>query len=107
MLPDKRRKKELLQQFKQNEVAEARRKMCLAPDQLRDLLGYLDEQMFGLGIPCDHTLARTETWAKQQGIDPNNVLQSVREFGGYCDCEVSYNVKPHLFGWAEEEPHEE
>jgi len=33
----KKRKKELLRQFKEREVAEARRKMCLQADELRDL----------------------------------------------------------------------
>ncbi len=96
---DKKQKKELVREFKQREISEARKKMCLAPDQLRELLAYLDEQIFGLGIPCDHTLARTETWARGKGLDVERVLASVREFGGFCDCEVAYNVTPDVFGW--------
>jgi hypothetical protein len=96
---DKKLKKELVRQFKQRELSEARKKMCLAPDQLRELLAYLDAQIFGLGIPCDHTLARTETWARGEGLDAERVLASVREFGGFCDCEVAHNVTPDVFGW--------
>ncbi|HEY7309795.1 MAG TPA: DUF2695 domain-containing protein [Gemmataceae bacterium] len=98
---DKRRKKELRQQYKDQEQAEARRRMCLQPDQLRALLNYLDEQLFQVGAPCDHTLSRTHTWAVNEGFDPERVLESVRSFGGYCDCEVAYNVRPYLFGWEE------
>jgi hypothetical protein len=98
---DKRRKKELRQQYKKQEQVEACRQMCLQPDQLRALLDYLDEQMFQVGIACDHTLSRTRTWAANEGLDPERVLESVRSFGGYCDCEVAFNVRPHLFGWEE------
>lgn len=98
---DKRRKKELRQQYKEQEKAEACRQMCLQSDQLRSLLSYLDEQLFRVGIACDHTLSRTRTWAANEGLDPGRVLESVRSFGGYCDCEVVFNVRPHLFGWEE------
>jgi hypothetical protein len=98
---DKRRKKELLRQFKARELAEARKKMCLQPDQLRALHGYLDEQLNRLGIACDKTLSRTRTWAEREGLDAENVLASVREFGGCCDCEVLLNVTLDQFGWEE------
>src|SRR5579864_7059473 len=102
-LVDRRRKKELRQQYKQREQVEARRQMCLDPDQLRALLNFLDEQLFHVGIACDHTLSRTRTWAAKEGLDPERVLESVRSFGGYCDCEVVMNVSPDLFGWDNEE----
>jgi hypothetical protein len=73
--------------------------MCLFPDQLRDLRDYLDSTMSGIGIPCDHTLARTAEWAKKEGLEVEKVLGSVREFGGYCDCEVLFNVTPDKLGW--------
>lgn len=76
---DKKLKRELVRQFKQRELAEARKKMCLAPDELRALLAYLEEEIFGLGIPCDHTLTRTETWARGEGLDVERVLASFRE----------------------------
>jgi hypothetical protein len=98
---DKRRKKELRQQHKERERAEACRQMCLQPDQLRALLNYLEEQLFRVGVACDHTLSRTRTWAANQELDPERVLESVRAFGGYCDCEVALNVTPELFGWGE------
>ncbi len=97
----KRRKKELRQHYKQQERAVACRQMCLQPDQLHDLFNYLEEQLFRLGIACDHTLSRTRAWAASAGLDPERVLESVRAFGGYCDCEVAFNVTPDLFGWEE------
>ena len=98
---DERRKRELRRQYKAREQAEARRRMCLEPDQLRGLLAYLDDQLFRVGVPCDHTLSRTRNWTVQQGLDPERVLESARAFGGFCDCEVALNIRPYLFGWHE------
>jgi len=96
-----RRKKEFRQQYKQRERAEACRRMRLQPDELRKLLNYLEEQLFRVGVPCDPTLSRTRPWAANEGLDPEQVLESVRLFGGYCDCEVAFNVTPDLFRWGE------
>src|SRR5687768_4695232 len=101
MTPDRQRRKDLLRQFKQQELAEARRKMSLWPDQLRDLRAFLEEQLFRLGIACDHTLRRTRAWAADRGLDVEKVVQSVAEFSGYCDCEVYFNVTPDKFGWED------
>lgn len=98
---DPKRKKELKKAFKVQELTEARKKMCLFPDQLRELRGHLDVTISEVGIPCDHTLSRTVEWAKEQGLEVDRVLASVREFGGYCDCEVLFNVTPDKFGWPE------
>ncbi|MCI0642040.1 MAG: DUF2695 domain-containing protein [Gemmataceae bacterium] len=100
---DKKRKKELLREFKQKELAEARRKMCLWPDQLRSLHAFLAEQRFGLGIACDHPLGRTKEWIQLEGLDREKVLESLGEFGGYCDCEVYFNVTRDKFGWPEQD----
>jgi len=98
---DAKRKKELKKTFKEQELMAARTKMCLFPDQLRDLRGHLDVTISEVGIPCDHTLSRTTEWAKRQCLDVDRVLASVREFGGFCDCEVLFNVTPDKFGWPE------
>ena len=50
-------------------------------------------------IGCDHTLRHTQSWAEQQGLDAQRVLESVSEFGGFCDCEVLFNVTPDKFAW--------
>lgn len=98
---DPKRKRELKKAYKQEEFASARQKMHLLPDQLRGLRKHLEASIGGMGIPCDHTLSRTTSWAKQEGLDVERVLESVREFGGYCDCEVLFNVTPDKLGWPE------
>ena len=98
---DPKRKKELKKAFKEQEIVDARKKMVLFPNQLHELRGHLDVTVSELGIPCDHTLARTTEWAKKAGLDVEKVLTSVRAFGGYCDCEVLFNVTPDKLGWPQ------
>jgi len=99
---DSDKKKDLKTAFKQKELSDARSKMALFPDQLRELRGYLSASLDELGIACDHTLGRTQEWAQKVDLDTSRVLASVREFGGYCDCEVLFNVTPDKFGWQED-----
>ena len=75
--------------------------MCLFPDQLRELLSYLESGLSGLGISCDHTLSRTLKWIEGANLDAGPVVAGLREFGGTCDCEVLLNVTPDKFGWPE------
>lgn len=100
MDPDK--KKALKKAYKQKELSDARAKIVLFPDQLRELRGYLSTTLDEVGIPCDHTLGRTQEWAQKAKLEVERVLASVREFGGYCDCEVLLNVTPDKFGWQED-----
>jgi hypothetical protein len=96
---DKKRKKELREQFKRREEADARQALGLFPDQLRDLHARLGRSIVELGMPCDHTLTRTREWAARSGLDPERVCEGVRAFGGCCDCEVLLNVTPDQFGF--------
>jgi len=99
MDPDK--KKALKKAYKQKELSDARTKMVLFPDQLRELRDSLSTSLDELGIPCDHTLGRTHEWARKANLDVERVLASVREFGGYCDCGILFNVTPDKFGWPD------
>jgi hypothetical protein len=96
---DRAEKKTLRREFKLQEQAAARADLPLNADQLRDLLAFLDEQIFSLGIPCDHSLGRTAAWAEREQLNVADVVAGVRSFGGYCDCEVASNVTLDTFGW--------
>jgi hypothetical protein len=99
---DRNRKKELRNQYKNQEVLAARKTLGLYPDQLRELHDHLGRTVVGLGMPCDHTLVRTREWARRSGLDPEAVVRGVGEFGAFCDCEVLLNVTPDKFGTARE-----
>lgn len=62
----------------------------LAHEVLRDLFDYLDREN---PPPCDHTLRETVEFLTTRGIDPHRVVPWLQSHGGYCDCEVIYNVE--------------
>jgi hypothetical protein len=96
---DKNEKRDALRAYKARELEHARAKMCLTPDQLDGLLDHLEEVLFRAKSPCDHTLTHTRAWAVSADLDPERILASVREFDGFCDCEVAMNVTHDRFGW--------
>ena len=46
---------------------------------------------------CDHTFRFTERWAKSNGLDIIDLYQFLNAHGGFCDCEVCFNVETSLF----------
>ncbi|WP_196140636.1 DUF2695 domain-containing protein [Aliikangiella sp. G2MR2-5] len=66
--------------------------MPLSEDELNELLDFLDEELQTKG--CDHTMALTETWLSQTKLDKSEVIAALWANGGFCDCEVTYNVEP-------------
>lgn len=85
--------------YTEAEIAAARQKMCLQADQLKELRAFLDGSTFGTKIVCDHTHGRTEEWAGRMGVDVEAAIESLRAFGGDCDCKISANVTLDKFGW--------
>ena len=69
---------------------------------LKTLLEYIDEAAHtptedGEIPGCDHTFRFTEQWADQNGIDIIDLYQFLNARGGFCDCEVCFNVEGALF----------
>jgi hypothetical protein len=56
---------------------------------LKELFDFLDREN---APPCDHTLLETMQFLERKKISPERVVPWLREHGGYCDCEVIYNV---------------
>jgi Protein of unknown function (DUF2695) len=94
---DKARRKELLRAHKAATHESARKTLGLTESELTALRDTLDAAAEHLR--CDHTVRITREWATSRGLDPNTVSAGVREFGGFCDCEVLANVEPEKFGW--------
>jgi hypothetical protein len=108
---EEERRKELRRQYEAQQQAEARAKLGLGPEQLRDLRAYLSALLVKRGGECGHcfqgvniSLQRTRRWAIRVGLDPKRVVESIREVGGFCDCWVVKEVTPERFGWPEEQP---
>jgi hypothetical protein len=64
------------------------------PMSVRNFLDLFDELNDKLGdIPCNHTLVLTEQFLNKHNLPPQNVIPWLHEHGGYCDCEVLFNVE--------------
>ena len=57
-------------------------------DDIRNLFDYIDT-----GEACDNTLRRTTEFIQMKGLDLDRILRWLKENGGYCDCEVVFNVE--------------
>jgi len=66
--------------------------MPLEKIDLEKLINFLEVQLEETG--CDHKLRHTELWLSNTEYDVNLVKAALLAQGGYCDCEVMYNVEP-------------
>jgi hypothetical protein len=83
------RKDELKKAWKEQERQKLIASIPMPQQDLRDLLDYLDREN---PPPCDHTLRETIEFLKKRGLDAERIVPWLRERGGYCDCEVIFNV---------------
>jgi len=66
----------------------------LSPEELDELFAVLDVLL--LRRACDNTLAISERWPRGRGHDVARAVRWLNERGGYCDCEVVFNVAPRV-----------
>jgi Protein of unknown function (DUF2695) len=85
---NKQQRKERIKEWKDEVRSELLAVMPMAPDQLHELLGYLDGNLEA----CDHTTKLTQIFVHVKKLDETVVLQWLREHGWYCDCEVLANL---------------
>jgi hypothetical protein len=92
LMPDqseKERRKELLRNAKNAERLKAESELPASKEDLRDLLGWVDRSV---GDRCDHTMRYTLDFIRKRELDEERVVAWLRQYGGYCDCEVAMNV---------------
>ena len=73
----------------------------LTKAQLQELIEYLDttanhtseDGTFG----CNHTFRFAKKWAQNNDVDFIELYQFLNAHGGFCDCEVCYNVEQSIF----------
>jgi hypothetical protein len=83
------RKEDLKKAWKEQERQKLIASIPIPQQDLRDLFDYLDREN---PAPCDHTLRETLEFLKKRGLDAERIVPWLREHGGYCDCEVIFNV---------------
>lgn len=96
---DKEQKKKLKAQYKQDEQDEIRASIPMGIDELKGLLSHLNRES---APECDHTLKETIEFLKSKQLNSEVVVPWLGEHGGFCDCEVIYNVYDDvgdIVGW--------
>jgi hypothetical protein len=96
---DKEQKKKLKAQFKKNEKDDLLASFPLSVDELKDLLSYLNREN---APECDHTLRETIQFLESIKLNPDKIIPWLGEHGGFCDCEVIFNVYDDvgdIVGW--------
>ena len=86
--PSKQQRKERLKQWKDGERQQVIASMPMTPLQLSDLLEHLDDNLTN----CDHTTKLTRAFLEAERLDSSRALLWLAEHGGYCDCEVLWNL---------------
>ncbi len=93
------RKRELKAQFRAAERQKLLESLPVDVETLKELLSSLNKVP---SPPCAHTHQETIAFLRSRNIDPDAIIPWLREHGGYCDCEVIYNVYDavgDLVGW--------
>ncbi len=87
---DKARKKKLKKQVRAEERRRFREAMPISTDDARSLFAFLGVHL--AQSRCDHTLLMTDDWCQLHDVDRDAVIAWLADNGGFCDCEVWYNV---------------
>lgn len=85
----KEERKVRLKQWQAAERTDLVASMPLSPRQLNSLLDYLEANLKF----CDHTTKLTDIFLHVEKLDKDSVLPWLADHGGYCDCEVLYNLE--------------
>lgn len=70
---------------------------CITLGQLDSLATYVDmaantPDSTGGAQGCDHTFRFAEHWADEHDVDIIELYQFLNRHGGFCDCEICFNV---------------
>jgi hypothetical protein len=88
---DKQQKKQMRQQWRNQQRAAARDNSPLPATELRSLFSFLDVELPRQG--CDHSRRLTERWLRDRNHDIHPVFNWLDSNSGFCDCEVLANCE--------------
>jgi hypothetical protein len=95
---EEEKRKQILKDLKAKQLQAFEASLPISRALFKGLFEYLDEQLENEG--CDDTLRLTEQFLQDAGVvNIEEVLQWLRDHGGYCDCEVLANVEEQFKGW--------
>jgi hypothetical protein len=101
---NKAERKAIIRDLRRKEEEAAFAAKPIANDELKALFEHLGYALAGEHegkqvVLCDHTLNKSREFLKNRGIqNVDEVCDWFAEYGGFCDCEVVYNVADY---WEE------
>ena len=97
---DKKRRSQLKKQTAGAEHAAFLLAIPLPIEQVISLIEHVGNELHSrdprITPACDHTLRFSKAWCAQHGVSENAVCEWLRDHGGFCDCEVIFNVDGRL-----------
>jgi len=87
---DKDQKKAMKKAWQKREIEAQEASIPIPKEDLKALFDWLDRPNVP---PCDHTLNETIQFLTSRNLDVEKTTEWLRENGGYCDCEVIFNVE--------------
>jgi hypothetical protein len=88
---EKAKQQQLKNEFKRKEKEDF---ILSLPMQVSNFLELFDELNDKLEDNlCNHTLKHTEHFLNKQKLPSHNIIPWLNAHGGYCDCEVLFNVE--------------
>jgi hypothetical protein len=94
---EKKRRQALLRAMQESRQASEEARMPISKQDLKALLEKIDESVFEerngeVECLCDHTLRHTREFLRTRSLPEEPIVKWLGEHGGYCDCEVVFNV---------------
>ena len=91
-IAEKKKRKEARKVLVQKELDDFRASLPMEEKHFVALFHFLEKAL--QEHPCNHTLGNTTLFLTENKVlDPEKVITWLTSHGGYCDCEVLYNVE--------------
>jgi hypothetical protein len=100
---EKARRKAIVHAIQDKEEAEAFARKPIPNALLLALFDHLETTLFEshdgkIHSKCDHTLNVSRAFLRSAGVENvEEVMEWFGEYGGFCDCEISYNVTDYWY----------
>lgn len=89
---EKARRKQIQRELQEKAQAEFEKTLPISRELFQNLFDFLDEELEGNA--CNDSLKMTKQFLEFQNIQNIEEVENwLKETGGFCDCEVLYNVE--------------
>jgi hypothetical protein len=88
---EKQRRKQIHRELARKEYETFINSLPIDKSIIIDLFDFLDTELGERD--CNHDYQITKDFLKQKGIDNDSLFEWFQDNGGYCDCEILYNIE--------------